>query len=149
MSFDTVEKAGGVLYDPSPLHLLLWQPIDEEEEEILQAQWSASRPLIRTGRLAEPPPFGDYDASDVNREESSDLTLFVGATAEEMKPLRLHKEVLAAHSGVVAAMLSTQHEIEIPGVAYSFVERIMQGIYRGDLLWIWVRIVALSCRGPL
>ena len=49
------------------------------------------------------------------------------------------QEVLAAHSGVVAAMLSTQHEIEIPGVAYSFVQRVMRGIYRGDLLWIWVR----------
>jgi hypothetical protein len=121
------------------------QPIDEEEEEILQAQWSAAQPLIRTGRLAEPPPFADYDATDVNREETSDLTLFVGATAEEMKPLRLHKDVLAAHSVVVAAMLSTQHEIEIPGVSYSFVERIMQGIYKGDLLWIWVRVCCAWC----
>ena len=86
-----------------------------------------------------PPPRPRYTADDVNREEGSDLTLHIGPTPEELAPLRLHKDVLAAHSGVVASMLSTQHEIEIPGVALGFVERIMRGIYRGDLLWIWVR----------
>ncbi len=92
-----------------------------------------------------------FTSEDVNREEGSDLTLHIGPTPEELSPLHLHKDVLAAHSGVVAAMLSTQHEIEIPGVAMGFVERIMRGVYRGDLLWIWVRTVegACPCMPPL
>ncbi len=36
-------------------------------------------------------------------------------------------------------------EIEIPGVHPGFVERVMKGIYCGDLAYIWVRTFTCMC----
>ncbi len=85
------------------------QPIDDpEEEDIVQAHWSAAQPLVPVGRLCEPPPPGTYTDADVNNTDRSDLVLYVGPAEDALKPLHLHKDVLAAHSVIVAGMLSTQ-----------------------------------------
>ena len=81
---------------------------DEEEEDVIQVRWSRDDPLIRFKNLAEPPPFEEYTMEDVNVRADSDLLLRVGPSASELVTMHLHKDILAAHSGVVAAMLSNQ-----------------------------------------
>ncbi len=73
-----------------------------------QVTWGPSDPLIQYANLAEPPAPEDYSVEDVNVKEDSDLTFRVGPTAEDMTTLHLHKDVLAAHSAIVAGMLSNQ-----------------------------------------
>lgn len=74
----------------------------------VQVKWSEEDPLIRYKNLAEPPPFGDFTMEDVNVRADSDLMLRVGGKADELTTIHLHKDILAAHSVVVAAMLSNQ-----------------------------------------
>ena len=58
--------------------------------------------------LADPPEFEDFAMDDVNVREDSDLTLRVGPNPDDMHTIHLHKSIMAAHSAVVAGMLSTQ-----------------------------------------
>lgn len=71
-------------------------------------KWGVHDPLIRYKNLAEPPDCGEYAAEDVNSRGDSDLLLRVGPSSEELVSLRLHKDIMAAHSAVVAGMLSNQ-----------------------------------------
>jgi hypothetical protein len=73
-----------------------------------QVKWGRGDPLIRYKNLAEPPEPEDFSMEDVNMKGDSDLLLRVGPSSEELVSIRLHKDILAAHSAVVAGMLSNQ-----------------------------------------
>lgn len=76
-----------------------------------QARWSATEPLVQYKTLAEPPAFSEFTMEDVNVREDSDLVLRVGPTPSEFASIHLHKDIMAAHSGVVATMLSNQQYV--------------------------------------
>jgi hypothetical protein len=86
--------------------VLLWCTASNVRDT--QVKWGPGDPLIRYKNLAEPPEPEDFTMEDVNMKGDSDLLLRVGPTAEELVSIRLHKDIMAAHSAVVAGMLSNQ-----------------------------------------
>ena len=82
--------------------------VDEEEEGPAQSDWMAGAPLTKIGDLADPPAPGAYSVDDINNKATADLIMRVGPKPEDLRELFVHKEVLAAHSSIVAGMLSTQ-----------------------------------------